>query len=406
MLKNVIARLGSKIVIFLGAIFFVVSVIVLYTNVEPKSGDLVVYLSHQTEYIDGVNGDQDTLFFGAEKKYRSYLNSLQSDTSIILLDTSQHKVDRKKYTYKRPHLLFDQEYYSSDSSGLYTLIDSLDRYYSDSLALISTEKKHFFNHHPRLLLWILMMSIAIGFSFCLLPLCTYKAKEINQGADLGLPVYFLLSAILVFCLFLPQIRSGNTMFFIPVDMVSTFGFGVKKPGLFFNMTAPFAGMLAWIVLVFVIIAKIDRLKEQINEEEVKSSVVAEFSQIRSTFEGFFFIVALFLAYTLICNQTLIESLNALVNPTNDFKLFPTEFAFINGIMQTSFLALIYFVFNITFKSARKKILEEAPQEIITQYDLEKENKTTKDLFAQIITILAPVIGSGILPLLEAIFNLS
>lgn len=436
-MSNSIKSYGVLISILIGIVVFVVSTGIINSNIVPPNNNILIYLSDHTNYIDGKNGGEDTIFIKSDKEYKNYLDALYKDSIFDLTNiktvefkklnqfrksrsnsTKIHLIRDLKdnnlkedpsgkstvYYFKKPKLLYNQIYFSKDSSKINITIDSLDSVYFQQYQGISQEKSFFYNHNPKFLLWIILISIAIGISFCLIPLFISEIKKYSKNLKVWEIISnFLSASLIISCLFIPLIISNSpsdSLIVKPLDMVSYFKTGITPKGLYYNSIMPFAGAFFWLVLVFSMNIQASKLYNDKTEKALKM-----FSLIQKDFEKYLIIISLLLAYTIFCTNTQVDALNSLIGAKSSFKLFPTEFSFINGLMQSFFLILIYFIVSSSFNAIKESILQEttiAP-DVVAIYDVD-ERKKALDYLKLALTLLAPILGGGIQEIIKIIFE--
>ncbi len=128
-----------------------------------------------------------------------------------------------------------------------------------------------------------------------------------------------------------------------------------------------------------------------------------FVSAREDFETTFKFIAVFLAFTIFCTSLFINGLNDLTAMKDQGRFFPIETGFINGLMQTFFLLLIYFVVNASFQKIGKKIVQDGSTNANYANDILK-GKTSMEYVKLILTILAPILGNGLQEMIKLVFG--
>ena len=418
-------RKGGITAILLGVIVFILSSIFINHNIDPEDEEIRVYLSTNTNFVDSKNGAIDTFFLGSRELIQDYFDSLETEGGIFIVDlrrhhikkeyslikdsfhvsfdTSHHKVDTSFY-FKRSNILYQTLFYSTDSSKLSSVIDGLDEYTFEKVAVVANKSRHLFNRYPQLLVWALLISIVIGYSFALVPLFVGEIKGLTEGGSNKVWLNYLgLSIFIIICLFIPLIvtnYSGKNFLLKPADFETLFQFGVSKNGLGLNSSLPFAGTLVWLVLVFCTNRSVLELGKQ-NEEAGAS--MSRFVSLRKGFERNLILISILMAFGIFSTDILINTLNDLAGTSDKYQFFPAEFAFVNGLMQTFFLVLIYFVVNGSFQYTKEVLVANSPADMVKAHKLD-QGKKPMDYLRLILTILAPVLGSSIPELIKLIFQ--
>lgn len=418
---NNINHLGVLLTILLGISVFVCSVITLNRNINPGNVSLKLYLYDSSGFIKSQNGDIDTLLVNDRKNMLEYLDQLQKDSTIIqfnpafhhvrkqynleentityMLDTSQHKTF-KKYHFKRSELIYNKLLFSLDSAHLDSSITQLDAKYAEKYVPYKESKRYFLNRYPQLMLWILLISIAIGISWSFIPMFTAKIRTYHVGSSkFSLFINIIIAAIIIIFLFLPIVfihDSENNYLLKPLDFLNLFQVGLLPKGLWYNSIMPFAGSFFWLILVLTIITRIHDFGTTNSPENLQLFVAA-----REDFETTFKIIAVFLAFTIFCTSIFINGLNDLTAMKDQARLIPMEMGFINGLMQTFFLFLIYFVVNTSFQEIGKKIVQDGSTDTNSINAILK-GKTSMEYVKLILTILAPILGNGLQEIIKLV----
>ncbi|MEL6674689.1 MAG: hypothetical protein AAFR61_20940 [Bacteroidota bacterium] len=408
-------------IIFCGILAFALSLLHINYALKVREDPIALFLSDSTHYKEGLNGQYDTLMVGNQQAYRAYIRLLDSLPHIHLLDTAaqdSHKLifaayfgapeaqDTLKPSLSRPYFfthstyLLNRQYFSTDSAGLFNTIASRDSVLKSQFAPVETEGAYFINRHPNLIIWMLMMSIVTGFSYCMAPL--FIAGIFKHGRGVPRPV--LLTAIgssllIILVLIAPAIVAellDKVSLVKPTDMANIFGVGFAETNLMIQSNVPFFGPLCWLVLVVIICYQVTQLKGFQEEETLNT-----YENLHRDFEYSFTLIALFLAFALLTTNTLFQSLNEIINAPDQAFFLPPEVTFINGIMQTFFLGLIYFAVNLVFSGAKASLLSAQGDDVIESHQLNKP-KTPLDYLKLALTILAPILGSGIQELFKLI----
>jgi len=413
--------MGVLISILLGIVGFTLSICVINYNIEATEDKVHAMLSDTTNFIKSENGRLDTLILGAKEDYRNYLDSLSNYDSIKIFNSKYHSINQSyslehdkviitfdslvhknenwnNYFFKHSGLLYDRLFYSKDAIHLDTIISGLDKFYSSDLAEVSNQKKLFLNHYPKLLIWILFISMAIGFSFFLIPIFIFKIKHYKVDLDdWRKEVNVLFPILIIFILFIPLIISTDpksSLLFKPLDVVPLFKIGIKSWGLHFNSIMPFIGPLFWLMLVFMMNSKVSSLLEKAKEENLEL-----LESIRKDFETFFIVIAIFLGFTIFCTGNFVSVLNQLVGADENYTMFPSEFSITNGLMQTFFLIIIYLSINSNITYTQEKLKNSFPEKAATLKEVTKV-KGALNYIKLLFAMFAPILGQGFQELLK------
>ncbi len=401
--------------ILLGALACAMSIYFISKNAQPKTGTLQLYLSNYTKYIDGVGGDKDTLFIGADKMYREYLDELKRILKPLGVDERKAPIISKD-TFCVQSRLAHQKYYcfrdttkageiNQNSLLIEAAIFSIDSTYISKVKDISDEKNHFFNRYPKIMLWILLISMAIGFSFCLIPICLGATRKYWGGPLWVKIVNLILPFVFVFFVLAPFIVSeggSSDLLVKPNGIESVFEFGFKKNVFYYSSLIPFVGVICWLMFVFTISFKVSNLNFIKNTDD-NLDTIKEFEILRKHFEQSFIIIAILLAFTIGCNEIFISGLNDLVNAKPKNGLLPVEFSFVNGLVYSFFLMLLYFVINFSFQLTKNTCKEAASKQQIKKLELDK-GKGFLDYLKLVLTIMAPMIAGSIESLVKLVFG--
>ncbi len=383
--------------ILLGVFGFSFSIIFLKSGINPTDGSLNIQMSNSTFYKKNITGLSDTLFLGTKEKLNSYIDAVKEDGTVKIVNESNY-IPADSLFSKKSIFIKDLIFVSKDSLSLNNKIDSLDNNYY----LLRAQKNYFINQNPKAIVWVLLISIAIGFSLFFVPI--FIAGIIKYSKGLNRTTIFwniFISLGIILTLVLSQVITEAPEYKIlirPVDVEPNFDVGFKKNQLLYGAILPYLGPAFWMILIISLNSKISFL----HKNDLKQ-LTKRFNEFRKEFEYNFVIIAIFIAYTIYCTSTLLNALNSLINPEATFQLFPVEFSFINGLSQTFFLALIYLAINTNFIFLKSKIQEVSSEEVISKNSLDK-NKSFLDYLKIVISILAPLIGGGIQELFNTIIS--
>lgn len=380
--------------IILGITAFVVSVIIFRTNINPYNGKVKLILGEETKYIEGISGSVDTVFL---RGLQDYLQKLQDTVDYKLIKEGDSIFQSVKYQSKYiPSLAFElKNKADSNLIDLQTHINTLDKKYKD----FENKERYFINRNPRLIIWSILMSIAIGFSCFLIPTFIYETtKYASNLSKLKVISIIGFSLFILFLLVIPQLweeyLEDISFLIYPKDLEPVLNYGLKPFGLLYNFSLPFVGIVFWLILIFCINASISKCFE-----EKSNSLSTKIEEIQNDFEKYFMVIAIYLAYTLISNNILLNALNNLVKgaASNKFNFFPIEFSFINGLLQTFFLVILYLGISSNFNYIKRELNKSSsPENVFAE-------KGFLDYLKVILAILAPILGSGIQELIGSIF---
>ena len=368
-------------------------------GIIPEKGDLKSFVTTQTEYFEGKLSPTDTLFIGAQNRYQQYIDSITKNPAVFLWDVSKEDQGNKLFKL-RSSLMKDTIFASFDSTLLKKSIEKYDSVFQEHLSSVSIKSHHFFNRHPQALAWILLISIAIGFSFAMIPvflaLTRFHNEELPSRTNRG---NVIIAIFMILLLILPPLIQGlwnsPKVIIRPVDILATYGFGFKKWILYSAAIAPFAGAVFWLILVLTINSKISFLGEN-NVSNLSEKLIS----LRSEFENYFIVMALFLGYTIYCTSILIQVLNGFTYHANEYLVLPVEFSFVNGLAQTFFLVIIYLTINTNFLYIQRKILNVQEENKDSTKEVVLKGKKFTEYLKIILAILVPLIGSGIQELIN------
>jgi len=383
------AEKGILFSILLGIVSYLIFAGFVYKQIKPS----------QTTFssVAEVNLIIDTTYSNIGAPFKSnYLKDLKALNleHEVLCDAKE----RSGFVYKKSRLFEDLVFSSKDKASLHFSISGLDLKYAKLLGKTDIPNPYFMNSNPKMALWVLLISIAVGFTFFLSPLFYAEIRRYNQTLTPQVKVGNVFFAILVFVLlviplFMPPLIYPGILF-KPTDTSIYFDAGFDKSALMLGATIPFVGTIFWLVLIFTVNSKISQLYQ-----ESSKKLVSQFKNIKADIEKYFLVIAFFLAFTIFCTDTLLSCLNSISidKPT----LFPREFAFSNGLIQTFFLVLIYFGIQANFSRIKKGLYLDNSID-----DKEKENLTENVSFFNyvkvVLTMLAPLLGSGIQDLISLV----
>jgi hypothetical protein len=309
----------------------------------------------------------------------SILFGLLTFVSTILFLNQQVILPKGDITFVKS----DSTYYAAYSDG------KPDTMFTSSNLIHSPipKKDFFYNRFPSLLTWIFLVAILTGFSFCLIPIYFIKIRE-YQGKKIDL----LYAIIFILILFSSQIfTEWNDCKYIlmPQNMGDTFGVGIKGIGLQFYSIIPFIPVLFWIV---VLISMIKYAGDQRNNAVV-------LKELKSSFEAYFFIMAILLGLSIFCNSLYANTINNMLLTKSNFKAQPSEFAYINAIMYSFVLVITYVAVHSYLKHLDQNNTSEDvnPSEVVQG---PKSKKTVWDYIIVILSMLAPIIGSGLIDIIK------
>ncbi|MEO0470541.1 MAG: hypothetical protein AAF206_13025 [Bacteroidota bacterium] len=205
--------------ILLGVLGFVFSVIVIRSFLNQNTGNVQLILSDHTEYIHGVNGERDTLFLLGKQEY---LVSMAKEANVEVVQLEQND---SSFQGHRSAYFSDYGFQIKADSSLN--VDSLERKLRQFI--INQEKqyeaflpagKHFFNRNPRLLGWLILISIAVGFSCFMIPVFLLEILHYSQITGKKIAWMNLLPAVaLIVALFLPQmLGKGGEVLVYPMEV--------------------------------------------------------------------------------------------------------------------------------------------------------------------------------------------
>ncbi|WP_298422502.1 hypothetical protein [uncultured Kordia sp.] len=377
---------GILFSIILGILGHVVSAMFFYAQITPDYEYFESPEKLKTVQLDTIYTQK-----ALDKVYNTFQKDLESiNADILISNTIQHTNCSKKF-HRQSEVLTTKMICHNDNNVLQKAGSSTDIRYAKLLGNQPVSVPYFLNKHPKVSLWILFISLAIGFSMFFIPYfyigIRYYAKRMSKSVVWGnVGISLLIAILLILPLFFYKLNHSNLLF-KPTDMISNFGFGYSKATLFTGATLPFFGVIFWMVLVLMINSKISYLFA--NDFD---TLILKFKPYRDALEKYFIIIALFLAFTIFCTDTLLRTLNSLT--TVSPNLYPTEFAYSNGLIHTFFLVLIYLGIHSNLNYIKQKINENATVSDTVKDDL-KEQKSFISYLKVILTMLAPVIGSGV-----------
>lgn len=356
-----------SIAILLGGFAFMLSVFILKCQITTDQDALAILYSDTTRYDESLNGSNDTLYVYSIQK-----NQVESNSKDTIISKDQLSIVSKLDKHKIP------------------IIEEGSR-------------KFFFNRFPGLMLWIMMISIAIGFSAFITPFLFVEIIRFSRSLHWSNWVAStLISVLLLAFLFVPQgfemSNPKSSLLLFPKEVIDLLGYGVSAFGLFFNLSAPFIGAVFWLILVFNMNAFISKLANNLDNPKVADQLL----EVQINFEKYFIIIALLLAYTIICTRTFISAYNTMLNSDPSQPFFPVEFSLMNGLMQTFILTLIYLGITFNFNYIKEAINKSPHKHKINPLSLQALNKEKQfpDILKIILTILAPLIGNGLQDLLK------
>lgn len=388
---------GILISIILGILGHVVSAMFFYSQITPDYEYFESPAQLKTVQLDTIYTQEalEKLYINFEKD----LVKISPDISVV--NTTKNSNCTKKY-HRYSEVFEEMLICHNDNDILQKTVSSIDIKYAKLLGNQPVSVPYFLNKHPKISLWILFISLAIGFSMFFIPffyagIC-YYAKRMPKSIIWGnVRISFLIAILLILPLFFYKVNHPNLLF-KPTDMISYFGFGYSKATLFTGATLPFIGVIFWMILVLMINSKVSYLYE--NDFD---TLVLKFKQYREALEKYFIVIALFLAFTIFCTDTLLRTLNSLT--TSAPNLYPTEFAYSNGLIHTFFLVLIYLGIHTNLSYIKQQINENATVSAAVKDDL-KESKSFVSYLKVILTMLAPVIGSSVQEIIGLIGNIT
>ena len=380
-----------------------------------------LFSSNDSSYLDSVVDNLDEKFErGGSNFDKKYLLEIELDNSVSLhsetIQASDYEIlkpkDESSIYLMSSRILSDITFASTEKTHLLNTINYLDEKYSEGFDKFSDKQKFFLNRNPKILLWFLLISMVIGFSFALVPIFIAEIKSLNakiedsKGLILFLNVLF--SIFVIFCLFIPGfvVNLSDFNFSLrPRDMTSLFDSGMEPLGLLFNSIVPYVGPLFWLILILTLNTRANMLKLKVDSTAKKPNSDEKPDQIieslRKDFDRYFVIIGIFLAFSIIATNVQITGLNSLLNQDEKILMFPVEFSLVNGFMQTFFLVLIYSVVNANLNFTCRKVgeNENLPKARMNQLI---ENKDFKDYVKIILALLAPLIGTSLKTLIDGL----
>lgn len=379
------AEKGVLAAIILGISCYLIFAAIMYTNVKPTK---TTYRSVEEVALMELT---DTTYSNAglpfKKQYLDDVARIDKDKEIILINDTSLSRD----FYKKSRLFTNILFASNNESHLHFTISGLDLKYAKLLGKKNIPNPYFMNKNPKLALWILLISIAVGFSFFLSPLFYAEIQRYNTGLSKGIRRWNVFIALIIFILlvvplFLPPFLFPGILF-KPTDTAIFFDSGFSTTAIMLGATIPFACAIFWLILIFTVNSKVSQLF-QMNSPKL----ITQFKEIKADVEKYFLAIAFFLAFTIFCTDTLLTTLNGLT--INEPTLFPREFAFSNGLIQTFFLVLIYFGIQANFSRIKKEIYLDDAIKAEDKQQL-KEHTSFFNYVKIVLTMLAPLLGSGI-----------
>ena len=442
--KRISLHHGISLSMLIGLFTFTASFFILVSNVA--TGSFEARFNIQVSSKTDISDKNHSLRIGNEEIYRKYLSSLHDSvfaidlgSSLLLkkfnpsinvfefeFDPKKVSTKEKKYYFKKSNYIADKLFYSESNRLLAQRIAANDSILmmsmiqapksKNALSKLSNNGKSFFNNHPKILIWVILISIAIAFSFSLIPfliseIASYRRNFETRNAFLRSTIVAVLIVLLSLLPLLMLARDQFDYLIKPLDTTKLFAIGIEKFGLHWNSIAPYAGVLFWLILLFLMFATAEKIlqetrsNQQQQSEEVYQLRLSSFLEIAAKFEKQFIALAIFLAFTIFCTDLMLSELNKILQPDPDLKIFPTEFSFINGLMHTFFLGIIYFFVRGGLNKIKAKILTLAPNTMdLTKIPESNQKKEFVDYLKLILTILAPVLGGGIQGLFELILG--
>jgi hypothetical protein len=466
---------GISISILVGLVVFTISVFVLIATVETNSYDekMNIYFSNKTEFFKEIDGTTNNLVFFDKTIYDRYVKNIDrtifvvSDTAPFLKKTFDPKTNRYRYSFdekkvtepkagyyfQKSKYLDGKVFYSKYETKLTRFLREKDSITKQELAekekqednekkfkKFQNSEKLFFNTHPKLLLWILLISMAIAFSFSVVPFLRSEIKnyrlQLADSKTYRKSVAFSLIVILLSIVPLLILVLDKFDYLIkPLDTVTYFSIGISQLGLHWNSLLPYFGVIFWLVLIFLKFAVAEKTsaatetdeqwvingqefvsktslienitaqsEESVNKESVVETIQAEnailtakqaiVGDIESKFESQFVMLAIFLAFTIFCTDLFVSTLSELIVLDDPNKIFPPQFSIMNGLMHTFFLGVIYLFVSGGLKRLKSKLL------INNSATETTGGKSFITYFKLILTMLAPVIGGLVQKVLE------
>lgn len=388
------SELFTLMSILFGIIGLILSFFVLRANIISKPGKVEIILAEETGYVKGSNGERDTLFINTKQDYFEFF---KKDTAILILKItdSLDLSDKFKSKYIDDYVFAYAANTDPKSYNLKDALNSLDSKYED----LELKKRYFFNQNPKILVWVILISIAIGFSFYLVPVFIGGIKKYTKDLQKQTIWINCLGAVLILLLlFLPQLFEkciGGSMLTYPKDIQPVLEFGITPFGFNYNFAGTFLCVIFWLVLILSMSSTISH-QLKTNTEALSRNIL----DYQADFENYLIIVAIYLAYIIVCNNTVVDAMNNLLHSNTQNPFFPTEFSFINGLMQTFILLVIYLAVSANFSFAKtelSRLSQGAEKSLIKKKSL---NEYLKIIFA----ILAPVLGSGIQEIIKVVLG--
>lgn len=373
------------IAILIGILGFFSTYLITFITTTP---DYTFYASCETaqKHVPIYNFPKDSINLVT----KDYLHDIASQPSIKLIESNEC-VTEKGIFYAKSEFIETYFFSSEEKKELTHIISALDYKYAKKLGRKNISSPFFFNKFPKAAAWIILISIATGISFFLVPFFLAGIRIYSEKLSFGMKVQNICFAVLILALlmtsqFLPDYLNAY-MLLKPSQFVNYFGFGYSGFALIYGATVSFIGTLFWLILIFTINAKLNFLVKH-----DRTTLLSDFKNIKQDVESYFIVIAIFLSFSIFCTDSLIRSLNSFI--PNELPLYPTEFAFANGMVQTFFLILIYSGIRINFIRVQKLITNDATT---SEADKDKvaEDKSFVSYLKVILTMLAPVIGSGI-----------
>ncbi|HTJ51809.1 MAG TPA: hypothetical protein VL443_20255 [Cyclobacteriaceae bacterium] len=248
-----------------------------------------------------------------------------------------------------------------------------------------------FNNNPKLMLWMLVFALLVAVSSTLFFATMDRIITVIKSVDLKIHIiYISIACALFLILLLAFMLNGSNL----KNYLSPFDF-IYDLCIIFNHQA---FIIIWAGEIFTAIVAASAFfgilltNSAISKESSSSFTSEKYKQYNQDLNMFLSTFSILIVFSIILLSLIQQSIAAHLSNSNKLNLFPSEFIYGYGFIFSAILALIYIP---VYQSLSSKT---------TAVDIKAEPKTNSFFgsFQSILSILAPLVGSGVSELIKSI----
>ncbi len=386
--------------LLLGMISFAFSYFFVASGVNTKiaTEEPILYLAEFNSFKTNKFGP-DTIWIYKPGLRSEYIKEVTAHDKVEIYNSSKH--DSNGYIISTNSLVEDVNFVSRKKSFLTEHMKSVNELYLAKVQTVKDINHRFFNHRASITFWMLLISIAIGVSSALTPLFLVLiwryAKNQNiqmrvMNCAAGLTTIF---ALLFLTFVLVNFKTENII--TPNEVADLFNVGFSKYRIIFTGNVPYIAPVFWVIMIIMFNGHITQTFRT-NKQEFAN----KYQIFRKEMERYFVIIGIYLGFTIFCTSNLLSTLNYLLNCNDGYLIFPNEFSYVHGTMQTFLIVLIFFLVSGNLNYLKSQL---STDEIATT---DAQSATGFARFFEVakivLTMLSPLLGSGLKDLLELVFK--